>query len=90
MSGESSSRGARKGQGLKSRRSLAVIAALEASGHTNVKLEWEPIGPAAEMCGHSGGYLFTSDQQRGVIPLGLSMHEALANVPRYAPKRRAS
>lgn len=75
---------------MKSRRSLAIITALEKSGHTRIKLEWEPFGPAAEMCGHSGGYTFTSDQQRSTISLGQSMREALANVPRYAPEKRAS
>lgn len=50
-------------------------AALEAEGYTNVKVWWEHIGPAMEMCGHSGGYVFNSDQE-DQIPIGLSYGEA--------------
>ncbi len=67
--------------------------ALEKSGHTGVELRWEPMGPALEMCGHSGGYIFESDQTRegvnglpSVIPLGLSLAEALSRVRLYAPR----
>jgi hypothetical protein len=65
--------------------------ALEEAGHTGIKLRWEPIGPALEMCGHSGGYIFESKQTRShlrempsIIPLGLSCAEALARVPLWA------
>lgn len=33
--------------------------ALEAKGYTDVKVWYEPIGPALEMCGNSGGWMFS-------------------------------
>lgn len=56
--------------------------ALEGAGHTRVRVWWEPIGPALEMCGHSGGYMFTSREQQSpsLVPLGLSLAEALVAV----------
>lgn len=65
-------------------------AALEGVGHTKIKIRWEPIGPALEMCGHSGGYIFESEQTQAlrempsVIPLGLSLDEAMERVPLWA------
>lgn len=66
--------------------------ALKESGHTDIVIRWERIGPALEMCGHGGGYIFESEQTRAglggmpsVIPIGLSLGEALANVPLWTP-----
>jgi hypothetical protein len=56
-------------------------ARLEELGHTNVRVWWEPIGPAFEMCGHSGGYFFESDQD-GPDPIGLSFAEATTMLTR--------
>jgi hypothetical protein len=54
-------------------------AAIEAAGYTEVKVWWEPMGIALEMCGHSGGYIFESEEE-AEIPLGLSFAEALENL----------
>ena len=55
------------------------IAAL---GFRKVTLWWEPIGPALEMCGHSGGYIMAIDHE--ITPLGLSLDEALSGAERHA------
>jgi hypothetical protein len=68
-------------------RSRKLKVALERLGHTNVTVRWEPIGPALEMCGHSGGYFFESDQATGVNPLGISLDEAMHWVKVYKAKR---
>lgn len=44
-------------------------------GFTRFKLWWEPMGPALEKCGHSGGYMM--EDKHGMCPLGLSLDEAL-------------
>jgi hypothetical protein len=72
---------------MRSFRTRKLIAALEAAGHTEVRVRWEPIGPAMEMCGHSGGYFFKSKQRREE-PLGTSLREALANVRLYPPTEK--
>jgi hypothetical protein len=72
---------------MRSRRTLQLIAALEKAGHTNVGVWWEPVGPAVEMCGQSGGYFFASTQHEGINPLGLSLKEALATLKRYPVKK---
>jgi hypothetical protein len=46
-------------------------------GFRGFTLRWEPIGPALEMCGHSGGYILT-ERDDSVVPLGLSLKAALA------------
>lgn len=49
-------------------------------GHREFSLHWEPIGPALEMCGHSGGYILESKQTDiSVIPLGITVDEAIAS-----------
>ena len=60
----------------KSRNAWKLRRALEALGHTRVVVWWEPIGPALEMCGHSGGYFFRSAQKYGPIPFGITFREA--------------
>jgi hypothetical protein len=66
------------------RRTRHIEAALYRLGHTNVRVWWEPMGPALEMCGHSGGFMFTSSEQTsGQVPLGHSLDEALDNVRHY-------
>jgi len=60
-----------------------IKAALEAAGHTNVEVWWEPLEQAMEMCGLGGGYFFSSDQ-KDYEPLGLSHKEALDAIERYS------
>jgi hypothetical protein len=54
-------------------------AALESNGYTNVKVWWEPMGIALEMCGNSGGYIFDSEEE-SEVPIGLSFDEAMKAV----------
>lgn len=42
-------------------------------------LRWEPIGPAVEMCGYSGGWILNEFD-----PIGLSTKEALEHLPVHA------
>lgn len=37
--------------------------ALEAKGYTNVKVWYVPIGAAMEMCGNSGGWMYSWDER---------------------------
>ena len=48
---------------------------LASLGFHKVALWWEPIGPALEMCGHSGGYM--ADIDGDMVPLGLDLKSAL-------------
>ena len=51
---------------------------LEAMGHRNVRVWWERIGMAMEMCGPSGGWFCESDMTHyQPEPLGLSFDDAL-------------
>jgi hypothetical protein len=63
------------------KRTEKIRIRLEAMGHTKVKVWWEPIGPALEMCGNSGGYMYQSEE-RGLDWLGLSFAEAERNLDR--------
>lgn len=56
---------------------------LEKLGFRKFKLRWEPIGPALEMCGHSGGYIMT-ERDDEITPLGLSLREALQRAKGHA------
>lgn len=49
---------------------------LEENGHTNVFVWYESLGPAVEMCGESGGYMYCSDQ-RDIEAIGYSFDEAM-------------
>lgn len=51
-----------------SKNAKQIRLALEVQGHTNVKVWWNPWGPAIEMCGPSGGYFYCSDQRPGEPP----------------------
>jgi hypothetical protein len=62
---------------MRSRRTLAVIAALEAAGHTNVRVRWGALGGDHDTKGGPGFYHFTSDQQPTEYTLGRTMREAL-------------
>jgi hypothetical protein len=55
---------------------------LASLGFIKVQLWWEPIGPALEMCGHSGGYMALIDGR--IEPLGLSLDEALRHADTHA------
>jgi hypothetical protein len=63
----------------KSPKCKKIKKALEENGHTNVFVWYESIGPAAEMCGESGGYMYTSDQKE-LQAIGLSFAEAMDTV----------
>jgi len=60
-------------------RSEKIKKALETKGYTNVKAWYEPLGVALEMCGPSGGWLYSSDQ-RNEDWLGYNVEEALEAV----------
>jgi hypothetical protein len=65
----------------KSKRSLKIKKRLEELGHTSVHVWWEKIGPAVEMCGPSGGYMYSSDHTKQFqTPIGLSFDEAMQNL----------
>ena len=66
----------------KSPKAKKIKLALEKIGHTNVLVWWENIGMAVEMCGHSGGYMFISDQLDYEMfeALGLSFDEAIDTI----------
>lgn len=51
-----------------------IRATLEASGHTVIRVWWEPIGIAMEMCGPSGGWM--AETATGLWPLGYCEVEA--------------
>ena len=59
---------------MRSARALKVIAALEASGHTEVELRWEPsTAPGTHSTiGARGRYVFTSAQQHEPVELARS------------------
>lgn len=57
---------------MRSRRTLALIAALEEAGHTNVVVTWL-LRP--------GRYVFTSDQRSTPKYLGNSLQKALSRIP---------
>lgn len=45
-------------------------------GFSDFTLWWEPIGPALEMCGHSGGYMM-QDSDGSIEPMGTTIEQAL-------------
>lgn len=53
-----------------------IKTALEALGHTNVEVWWEPLESATEMCGYGGGYFFCSDEM-DLEPIGYSFSEVM-------------
>jgi hypothetical protein len=59
-----------------------IKIALEEIGHTNVKVWWENLTPAIEMCGPGGGYCFISDQNSMGL-LGYSFTEAMDSIKDY-------
>lgn len=67
-------------------KALRLKSELERLGHTNVRVWWETISGALEMCGPSGGFMFHSDQERQQIPLGLSFGEAKMRVKAHAAR----
>jgi len=56
-----------------------ITAELAKRGHTNIKVWWEPIQAAAEMCGPGGGWLASTDQIKDE-PLGLSAARAVHHI----------
>lgn len=69
---------------------------LASLGFRGFTLRWEPIGPALEMCGNSGGYIL-EERDDEITPLGLSLGEALRAaehhaeyVKEFAPDRLSS
>lgn len=57
---------------------------LSSLGFRGFTLRWEPMGPALEMCGHSGGYIITEQPNDMVTPLGLSLQVALKMAEHHA------
>lgn len=49
---------------------------LEELGHTDVHVWYEPFGPAYEMCGNSGGYMYTSNYL-DIQGIGYTFKEAM-------------
>lgn len=73
----------------RARRMAKLYDRLVELGHQEFELRWESIGPALEMCGHSGGYILKSEETEiSVIPLGLSLEQALRSVELWPVKRR--
>ena len=60
----------------KSQKCQKLRKKLEENGHTNVFTWYEKLGSAMEMCGCSGGYMYTSDQST-LEPIGYSFEEAI-------------
>lgn len=65
---------------------MAIVAALEAAGQTNVSIRWESnVAPGRHnQAGAMGRYVFTSDQHPTVTVLGTSSRRALAAVAKLA------
>ena len=62
-----------------------LVNELEAMGHRNVRVWWERIGMALEMCGPSGGWFCESDMTHyQPEPLGLSFDAALHAVRHHS------
>lgn len=62
-----------------------IAHALETMGHRNVRVWWEPIGVAMEMCGPSGGWWCESDMTHyRPEPLGLSFCAAMHAVQHHS------
>jgi hypothetical protein len=62
-----------------------LVSELEAMGHRNVRVWWERIGMAMEMCGPSGGWFCESDMTHyQPEPLGLSFDAALHSVRHHS------
>lgn len=57
---------------------------LERMGHRQVRVWWERIGMAMEMCGPSGGWFCESDMTQGPEPLGLNCEAALHAVRNHS------
>lgn len=51
-------------------------------GFRRFTLWWEPIAPALEMCGHSGGYMAVIDDS--IVPLGICLRDALRGAEVHA------
>lgn len=56
-----------------------LVAMLHQHGHTNVRVWWERITAAMEMCGQGSGWMAETDQV-GVEPLGLSYDRAVDHI----------
>lgn len=62
-----------------------LVRELEAMGHQNVRVWWERIGMAMEMCGPSGGWFCESDMTHyQPEPLGLNFDAALHAVQHHS------
>lgn len=60
------------------KRARKLREALESRSFTGVRVTWEPVTRAMEMCGPGGGWLAETDQR--VEPLGLSFDEAMDHI----------
>jgi hypothetical protein len=61
------------------RKQAKLAAMLTRHGHTNVRVWWETITAAMEMCGQGGGWMAETDQV-GVEPLGLNYDRAVDHI----------
>lgn len=61
------------------RKQAQIAAMLHRHGHTNVRVWWERITAAMEMCGQGGGWMAETDQV-GVEPLGLNYERAIEHI----------
>lgn len=62
-----------------------LLQALEAMGHRSVRVWWQPLGMAMEMCGPSGGWFCQSDMTHfQPEPLGYSFGAAMHAVQHHS------
>ena len=62
-----------------------LVRELEAMGHRNVRVWWERLGMAMEMCGPSGGWFCESDMTHyQPEPLGLNFDAALSAIRNHS------
>lgn len=57
-----------------SKKAQSIKSVLESKGYTNVRVRYERIGSAMDMCGNSGGWIMESDQTHDA--LGFNYDEA--------------
>lgn len=64
---------------LMTKKQAQLATMLRKRGHTNVRVWWERITAAMEMCGQGGGWMAETDQA-GVEPLGLNYDRAVDHI----------
>lgn len=77
----------------KQRAARRVWKAIKANGFTKFKLWYEPVGPALEMAGHTGGWMMIATVGAGAEsqwPLGYSAEQAATEVSKLSPRPQPS